>query len=156
MLIVSRKLNSGKAFHHLSINIIALHYSIFLDKRTQGDSSVIVLKNDTRYWNKHHEHCIVTNLGCIKKNSTHCFAHTFHFLYTFGALINLETRVLQLEQCQVQGSTEHTWVPDTAHASQRTNGRDVRIEPRSLLCPLSASPLQSDAEPSLWFRCLSE
>lgn len=67
MLIVSRKLNSGKAFHHLSVNTITLHYYIFLDKRTQGDSSVIVLKNDTRYGNKHPEHCIVTNLGCIKK-----------------------------------------------------------------------------------------
>lgn len=107
MLIVSTNLNSGKAFHHLSINIITLHYYIFLDKRTQGDSSVTVLKNDTRYGNKHPEHFIVINLGCIKK-LTHCFPYTFHFFYTFGALINPETRVLQLEQCRVQGSTEHT------------------------------------------------
>ena len=78
MLIVPRKLNSGKAFHHLSVNIITLHYYIFLDKRTQGDSSVIVLKNDTRYGNKHPEHCIVTNLGCIKKKILHI---AFHILF---------------------------------------------------------------------------
>ena len=55
--------------------------------------------------------------------------------------------MLQSEQCRVQGSTGYTCAPDTAHASKGTNGRDARREPSSLLCPLSASPPQSDAEP---------
>lgn len=146
MLIVSRKLNSGEAFHHLSINIITLRYHIFLDKRTQGDSSVTVLKNDMRYGNKHPEHFIVTNLGCIKKPYTLLSIYFSFSLYIWSTYKSWDS-------CAVVGavssSREHRVHLSSRYgsSSKRTNGRDVRIEPSSLLCPLLASPPQSDAEP---------